>query len=180
MDSVPHIYVSALLWLPEESLIYQNLELSKRANWQLISNKKKTWDAHVWQAYHDGVDSVAFSPDGRFCAYGTHGGDVYIRDSHTGALEREPLRGHQDAVRSVTYSPDGRFLASGSEDHTVRIWDVNTGKAIGAPLEGHSNIVSCVGFSPDGRFVASGSWDDTVRIWDAQTGESQGTPLQPA
>lgn len=178
MDSVPHIYVSALLWLPEESLMYQNLQLLTRTNLQLIRNKKKHWDAQVWQSYHDGVFSVAFSPDGRVVAYGTSGGHVYMRDSQTGAPVGELLRGHQGAVYSVAYSRDGRVIVSGSPDRAVRIWDVKTGEAIFPPIEGHSDVVRCVGFSPDGLFVASSSDDCTIRIWNAQTGELDGEPLR--
>lgn len=69
------------------------------------------------------VNSVAFSPDGRFIASGSADRTMCFWDVQTGAQVGEPLRGHTDSVTSVAFSPDGRSIASGSWDTTVRVWD---------------------------------------------------------
>jgi WD40 repeat protein len=109
------------------------------------------------------VNSVAYSPDGRYLASGSRDKTIKIWEVATGK-ELRTLTGHSDWVRSVVYSPDGRYLASGSDDNTIKIWEVAMGKQL-RTLAGHSDIVFSVAYSPDGRYLASGSGDKTIKIW---------------
>ena len=61
------------------------------------------------------VNSVSFSPDGKFLVSGGHDTTVKIWDSASGMC-LQTLEGHGYYVNSVSFSPDGRFLVSGSED----------------------------------------------------------------
>ncbi|MCA2513261.1 MAG: protein kinase, partial [Microcystis sp. M60BS1] len=118
---------------------------------------------------HSGkVESVAYSPDGRYLASGSSDTTIKIWQVATGR-ELRTLTGHYSFVRSVVYSPDGRYLASGSSDETIKIWEVATGTKL-RTLTGHSNIVWSVVYSPDGRYLASGSYDKTIKIWEVATG----------
>ena len=123
---------------------------------------------------HD-VSSVAFSPDERTLASGSHDHTVKLWSVDDRKL-RATLKGHTHFVTSVAFGPHGRILASGSHDHTVRLWDIATGKSI-ATLRGHTDQVLTVAFSPDGRTLASGSDDRTIRLWDVATGHQRDTLL---
>ncbi len=114
------------------------------------------------------VDSVIYSPDGRYLASGSQDKTIKIWEVATGK-QLLTLTGHSDQVLSVIYSPDGRYLASGSQDKTIKIWEVATGKEL-RTLTGHSDRVRSVVYSPDGRYLASGSWDKTIKVWDVVTG----------
>ncbi len=115
------------------------------------------------------VESVAFSPDGKYIISGSQDNTIRLWDVLTGK-EIRVFKGHYDDVTSVAFSPDRKFVLSGSQDNTIRLWDVLTGKKIRF-FKGHYDDVTCVTFSPDGKYVMSGSDDNTARIWDVQTGK---------
>ncbi len=118
-----------------------------------------------------GIQSLAYSPDGRRIAAGTvyRENAVWLWDAATGA-EIAAGKGHANEVTHLAYSPDGRLLASGSMDQTVRLWDGKTGEAR-VTLTGHTGVVNDLAFSPDGARLVSASEDQTLRLWDPATGQ---------
>ena len=80
------------------------------------------------------VNSVAFSPDGKWILSGGGGTIAGHNDWKPGTdmsirlwavesgKEVHRFTGHREAVKSVAFSPDGRFALSGSEDGTARVW----------------------------------------------------------
>ncbi|KAJ6548688.1 hypothetical protein B0H19DRAFT_1299610, partial [Mycena capillaripes] len=180
MQSAPHIYISALAFAPEKSLVRNKFKSRFQNIGHFDSKLGDNWAAlqKILSKHMGVVRSVAFSPDGNHIVSGSSDQTVRIWDAHTGAAVGEPLEGHTRSVRSVAFSPDGNHIVSGSNDRTVRIWDAHTGAAVGEPLEGHTHYVQSVAFSPDGNHIVSGSFDQTVRIWDAHTGAAVGEPLE--
>jgi RNA polymerase sigma factor (sigma-70 family) len=123
------------------------------------------------------IESIAFSPDGRWVAAGPRGTNVWVWDARTGDVVAE-LRGHTTWIYTVQFSPDSRTLASGSLDNTIRLWETTTWKER-SRLEGHRGAVVSLAFAADGRTLASGSADSSVLVWDL-TGRWRDGRLAPA
>jgi RNA polymerase sigma factor (sigma-70 family) len=118
------------------------------------------------------VAGIAFAPDGKFIATGSHMGTVRLWDPATGK-ELRSWQAHDSGVIGLAISPDGKMVATGSWDSSIRLWDAE-GKALRKML-GHTKEVSRLAFSPDGKVIASGSKDGTVRLWDPATGAALST-----
>jgi WD40 repeat protein len=132
----------------------------------------------------EGIDGLAFSPDGALIAVGDMSGAVHLREV-SGGRERSVLRfaglekmKSPGFVVALAFSPDGRTLASGGTyDGTARLWEVDSGRLL-AGLEcfpvpkgsGRMDCVAALAFSPDGRTVATGGYDRDLRLWDVATG----------
>ncbi len=106
------------------------------------------WDSPPPLAGHsDQVNSVAFSPDGRYALTGSMDRTAILWDVASGTA-LHTLAGHADQVYSVAFSPDGRYALTGSFDHTAILWDVASGTTLHA-LAGHTDAVVSAAFSPD-------------------------------
>ncbi len=161
-------------------------EADKKKVFRCIKGALKLWEISTgkelrsFTGHTNAVNSVAFSPDGRFALSGSCGkndskedwncikGSLKLWDVATGE-ELRSFSGHTDKVQSVVFSPDGRFALSGSQDNTMKLWDTATGKEVRS-FTGHTQSISSVAFSPDGRFALSGGWDQTLKLWDVTTG----------
>ena len=79
------------------------------------------------------VDAVAFAPDGKTLATGSHDGTVKLWNV---AVKEEvaTLMGHTAPVYSVAFSPDRNTLASAGGDGTVRLWRAASFAATDGPV----------------------------------------------
>ena len=114
------------------------------------------------------VQSVAFSPDGKFLAIGSrlYNKQVLIYNLETGN-EVNSFNIGRDKVNSVAFSPDGKFLAAGSNDQKAYIYNLETGNEVNSFAMG---VVKSVAFSPDGKFLAAGSTNYKAYIYNLETG----------
>lgn len=110
------------------------------------------------------IDSLAFSPDGKYVACGLADVPEPIKVWNTadGALVRS-YAGEFSVVHDLAWSPDGRYIASASFDATVRLWPF-TGDGEGQVVASFKGGAWAVAFSPDGAFLAGGSSEDDVVI----------------
>lgn len=166
LHSTPHLYVSALPFLPANLAKTTKFAARFPNTFRLVSglDSDSTAVQSVPSGHGLGVLSVSFSPDRTCVVTGSADKTVQLWDVATGKPLCEPLRGHTGAVKSISFSPDGTLIVSGSHDKTLRMWDAVTMQPLGEPLRGHTAWVNSVSFSPEGTHIASGSSDNTVRL----------------
>ncbi len=122
----------------------------------------------------DRVESLAFSPDGKFLAIGggepSRGGEIKIWDIQSGKAAREFPNIHSDTVLALAFSADGKFLASGAADKVARVIELASWK-VAKSFEGHTHHILGIAWSPDGRTLVTAGADNVVKVWDFTTGD---------
>jgi WD40 repeat protein len=119
------------------------------------------------------VESVAYSPDGKYVLSGSNGGIIDLWDISLGDSIRTVEI--DCAVRTLSFSPDGEYALSGGSDNIVRLWNAKNLTQV-KKFVGHTGHgIWSVAFSPDGKYALSAGNDGQVKIWDL----AAGTELRP-
>ena len=149
-----------------------------QADAPLQKSLPRLYATRTFIGHSDTVESVAFSPDGKYALTGSHDKTAKLWDAATGVVVRTFI-GHSDTVESVAFSPDGKYALTGSHDKTAKLWDAATGVIV-RTFSGHTDTVRTsvemqrsshsVAFSPDGKYVLTGSDDGTAKLWEAASG----------
>ncbi|KAG9035697.1 hypothetical protein FS837_001847, partial [Tulasnella sp. UAMH 9824] len=120
----------------------------------------RLWDAETGAPIrgslngHDGpVNTVAFSPNGKFLASGSGDQAIRLWDTETGAPIGEPMKGHDGPVLTIDFSQDDRFIVSGSADGSVRLWDAETYALLGTIIEDRARTVQSIVFLSNGQLI---------------------------
>ncbi len=123
-SSRPNAEVAALLGIRALNTVY-----SPQAEAALRPVADQLLTVLLLPGHSDRVNSVAFSPDGRYALTGSMDRTAILWDVASGTA-LHTLAGHSDRVNSVAFSPDGRYALTGSMDRTAILWDVASGTAL--------------------------------------------------
>ncbi len=114
------------------------------------------------------LESVAFSPDGRFLAAGLLDNTAILRDvsdpAHPG--KPIPLGLHEQPVGAIAFSPDGRTVNLADRSGAITRWLVTSRAPHRAATLPAGAFPTASAFSPDGRTFAVGGYDGKVLLWD--------------
>ena len=135
----------------------------------------RVWDLHSRQLLaipeaSRAAGSVAFSPDGKFLAFGTQEQGIKLWDLAKRA-EYARFPGSYGGFHRyrLAFSPDGHILAANQDDGKIVLWKVQT-KPESRTLEGHPEPASALVFSHDGRTLISAGWDTKIKLWSLPDG----------
>jgi WD40 repeat protein len=134
----------------------------------------KTADSKQVKASHLSlVESLAFSPDGKFLVSGGFQ-EIAIWDPASGK-QLQKIPGFAHSVVALAFSQDGKLLGVAGGEPTVegevKVFEVGSWKKIMEVKNGHSDTVYGLCFSPDGKMVATGSADKFVKVWEVPSGK---------
>lgn len=141
------------------------------------------------------IDTMAFSPDGKFLATGGSWGPIILWDVAKGSLAK--VMGHdasevgkgsgrlkgksrsmsesESEVSSLAFSPDGKTLCSGGhENDKIILWDIETGKKLKTFTRDKSGTMFNVVYSTDGKKILAGIRSGNrpgIILCDVETGE---------
>ena len=106
---------------------------------------------------------VAFKPDGRFVAVGSHRGTVQFFDAKTAQPVGEPLI-HGAPISTLAFSPDGRILLTAEASGASRLYDTHSKRL----LDSVAGSLVDVGplLASDGRTLVTPVSSRVVRVWD--------------
>jgi len=122
----------------------------------------------IYCQHRDSVQSVAWSPDGKYIASCGRDKTVQIWEAATG-MKLLTYGQHVSYVYNAAWSPDGTRLASTSFGN-IHIWNTSTGEIV-VSYRGHPLWVYAVVWSSDGQYIVSGGAEGEVRIWEAASGK---------
>lgn len=92
--------------------------------WTIKWNVATGKETATLKGHTEVVSSVAFSPNGRTLASGSHDKSIKLWEVASGRNVSTI------GVLSVAFSPDGNTLASGSRDKSIELWDVRMVKEV--------------------------------------------------
>ncbi len=140
----------------------------------LLDPALKTADGKEVKAAHLSlVESLAFSPDGKFVVSGAFQ-EAIVWDVQTGAV-RQRLTGFADRVVALSYSVNGKLLATGggapTEDGEIKVFEMPEAKLLVDIKNGHSDTVFGVAISADGTKLATCGADKFVKVFELPSGK---------
>ena len=173
-----HGFGAKLVYSPDGTLLAQTYPMRGAVR---IRDAKTGESIRLLQVDHAFFLPVAFSPDGRRLAIGSH--KVEIMDVKTGNKLTEMAGRQVEYINALRYSPCGKLIAVAAwkqqlspGDHSqyvIRVLSAATGQRL-LVLSGHKGQIRDLAFTPDGSSLVSASEDSTLLVWnirDAQVAE---------
>jgi WD40 repeat protein len=126
--------------------------------------------AHKSSDFHNFVNSLATSSDGKYALSGAEDGGIVLWDLRTRSPRGSAMRSNNHSIRELQFLPDNKSFISLNDYGETVIWDITKRK----PLRRYSQqveLLSMLGLSLDGRTLVSVDKRNSMRILDSLTGD---------
>lgn len=140
-----------------------------------ISSSDVNYTVQIWETrfyslemglpgHRSVVNSVAFSPDGKYLTTASRDNTIKVWDLKRGSLLRT-FRGHTDDVVKTVLSQDGNWLISSALNDRVRIWSFPTGRTIQSFNVPYLRSKSLEYISNRNWILVVGGGNQDIQIW---------------
>ncbi|GJJ10735.1 hypothetical protein Clacol_004962 [Clathrus columnatus] len=150
-ESAPHIYLSALPFCPQDSVIYKTFIDRFRNILQIVSQPPRGWPLGRRRIDDStkGIECACFSHGGRYLAVGLREDAIKVLDSETLEIAWIIESPDKDSIRSVEFSTGDKSLVFATRKN-IYSFDILTGVMTS---EIHAPSLYNVKFSQDGKFA---------------------------
>ncbi|WP_442940378.1 WD40 repeat domain-containing protein [Nostoc sp.] len=112
---------------------------------------------------------MAFSPDGKTIASGSHDKTIKLWNLQTNQLIYTLSEG-LSCPYALAFSPDGTIAIAG-EENQVDVWDIEKREKIYTLTLEADNKIRLISVSKDGEVFFGSLNNDIIKIWNLLTGE---------
>lgn len=133
-----------------------------------------------WPYHREGyVNSIAFSPDGKFLVSGSSYSKptVTVWDVANGSSTDVPMHTHTGGIDNLKISPDGKLTAFGFYDGSAEIWDRVNQKFLFTAFKEKNAKVEHIALSPAGKTIAFACNNKKIFLWDIASAKLHEQPL---
>ncbi|KAF7136838.1 hypothetical protein CNMCM5793_006408 [Aspergillus hiratsukae] len=157
------IYIGALVFSPQGSLIRQRHADIAKQYVEYLPRTKDTWGRHLHSLdyHHKPVTRLAFSDERQILASASTDGIMRLWDVTTGRC-LHVIEGFNHEITIMRFSPHGKRLASLSSG-IIQVWDVATGRCL-QTIDG-SHGFKAIAFPEEENLIAV-SGTHQVQYWD--------------
>jgi len=125
-----------------------------------------------------GVESLAWSRDGRLVAATGDGENTVVWDVETRSVLRVLGPGGSHGTAGVAFSADGRLVGTAGIDGALRLYDLGSGTLVRKVRVRGS--LQDLDFSSDGRYVTAAGLAGDIAVWDLRNHRLARTIHHPA
>lgn len=132
------------------------------------SPEKQLKEVFLLMGHTYGVNTIAFSPDGKYLLSGSEDQTIRLWDTNDYARTPLVLYGHDSSVVSLQFSSKSQWwVSTGWKDSSPRIWQIAAPVLEPRTFYGPMGVVERIAFSPDGNSLAATRiWERSALIWN--------------